>query len=722
MKGKAIRKSLALALTMALAVTILPISAFAEETEGEIFLQEDDSEVILQDEVLEDNEDIAFDEEIDVYDIEESEESLEAEEAQEFEEDDAEVIDYTLGETVNDTVPKYEYKIFGFSLKKAGRVNIHTVSGGNYWILATEALSGYDYEYYIDEKKFWQFPTDQTTYKGTDDNHVDLIPGDYYLYVIGGAYADDVVKFSFTMTFDEIVVNKDEVAIFDETLSGSNNNEEEALKIKVDQKYVAQSHSFFLQDSVAPKDWYVFTLDKESRIFLTATNEQIDQLNFRFYNYDTKKRSASLISTQPYPLELLAGYYFSEEQVCERGESMFGPGKDTIFPKGTYAMSVEKIRDAESKYSVGNTGEYRFKLSTKSAVPVESITIQRNGSAVASIKIPLNKTAELTAVVKPEKATEKGVVWSSDDTKVAEVHNGVVTPKSIGECTITATTIGLNKEKEALQAICKVEVTEEKTQAEIPIVIAKQKVDVSGEYFFNEPTDKTDKFVVLPKGMGSVSKGKFTGKKAGTVTITKKIKEGKKYVEADTITVEVEVPVVQYPEKAKTFTYYAPVEDIPLDDMIVCEKSGEIPVRYVCSDKKGKKFELGTDGRTLNIKASGKCKVTAYYSDGKEAAYTINFTAKLPKLSKSKISLKKGKSVTVKISNVPEGITPIWSVVEYDATSETFVETEYIGAEVVEGSDGRKCKVWGIEKTGDSPVFLLAEVDGFYYFSAVYVK
>lgn len=726
MKEKVIRKSLAILTVAGLAVSF-PLNAFAQENEIEEFLEED----IIEEEVVEEAPEYEFlpEEEVisidEIEDYEITEDITEAEDAdsEEFmDAGDEEVIEYTLGETVNDTVEKYKYKVYGFTLKKAARVNIHTVSGGNYWILATKALFGDDF-YEVDDCKFWQFPTDQTTYKGTDDNHVDLIPGDYYLYAISGStHLPDEIKYSFTMTFDEIVVGKDEEAVFDKTLDGSNNDEEIAEKIKTDQKYVAQSHSFYMKDSVAPKDWFVFTLDKDSRMYLTATNDQIDQLNFRFYTYDTKNRSTTLISTQPCPLELTAGYYYSGEQICKFAD-LWDPGEDTIFKKGTYAMSVEKIRDTGSRFSVGNTGEYRFMISTKTAIPVESITLQRNGAAVANIKLPLNKTAELTAVVKPDKATEKGVIWSSDDESVAVVKDGVITPKSIGECTITATTIGLNSKKEALSAKCQVEVTQEKVQKEIPIVIAKQKVDLSGEDFFNEPYNKTDKYVVTPKNMGSVSKGKFTGKKAGEVTITKKVKDGKQYVETDTIKVEIEVPVIKYPEKAKAFDIYAPLQGIVLDKLIVCEKSGELPVKYVAADKKGSKYELGTDGRTLNIYKSGKAKVTAYYGEGKDAAaYAINFNVKLPKLSKSKVTVKKGKSVAVKISNVQKDLTPKWAVMAYDEVNEEWDSTGCAVAEAVEGSNGLKCKVYGLEKTGNYPVYLIAEVDGYIYLCPVYVK
>ena len=65
----------------------------------------------------------------------------------------------------------------------------------------------------------------------------------------------------------------------------------------------------------------------------------------------------------------------------------------------------------------------------------ESITLNK-----ASVELPIGYTDTLTAMVLPDYTTDKSVIWSSSDSSIAKVENGVVTALSTGTVTITATT------------------------------------------------------------------------------------------------------------------------------------------------------------------------------------------------------------------------------------------------------------------------------------------
>lgn len=66
-------------------------------------------------------------------------------------------------------------------------------------------------------------------------------------------------------------------------------------------------------------------------------------------------------------------------------------------------------------------------------IPVSSITLSGDD------EVAVAGTVELTAYISPENASNQSVTWSSSDTDVATVSDGVVTGVSAGDVTITAT-------------------------------------------------------------------------------------------------------------------------------------------------------------------------------------------------------------------------------------------------------------------------------------------
>jgi uncharacterized protein YjdB len=66
-------------------------------------------------------------------------------------------------------------------------------------------------------------------------------------------------------------------------------------------------------------------------------------------------------------------------------------------------------------------------------LPVSSITLDQT-----SIKVKVGQTATLVATVKPDDATDKTVSWSSNNTNIVTVENGVVTGIKSGSAVVTA--------------------------------------------------------------------------------------------------------------------------------------------------------------------------------------------------------------------------------------------------------------------------------------------
>ena len=75
---------------------------------------------------------------------------------------------------------------------------------------------------------------------------------------------------------------------------------------------------------------------------------------------------------------------------------------------------------------------------TAATVPVTGVTLSQTQASLYYNRTP--NTLTLTATVAPDNATNKAVTWTSSDTSVATVENGVVTAVAPGTATITVTT------------------------------------------------------------------------------------------------------------------------------------------------------------------------------------------------------------------------------------------------------------------------------------------
>jgi len=93
-------------------------------------------------------------------------------------------------------------------------------------------------------------------------------------------------------------------------------------------------------------------------------------------------------------------------------------------------MQVTNISTSSSSGGSGGDGN-----GGSSSVAVTGVTLDAN-----TLTLTVGGTQQLTATVTPSNATDKNVTWTSSDTSVATVTNGLVTAVASGSATITATT------------------------------------------------------------------------------------------------------------------------------------------------------------------------------------------------------------------------------------------------------------------------------------------
>ena len=144
-----------------------------------------------------------------------------------------------------------------------------------------------------------------------------------------------------------------------------------------------------------------------------------------------------------------------------------------------------------------------------------------------SIEVEKGKTQTINAVITPENATKKGITWTSSNTNVATVANGVVKGVSAGTATITATT-----KDGGFTDTCEVTVTQNAVKG---ISLSEKLIDLGLGYKKQitakvTPDDATDKSVEWTSDNPEIATvendGTITGKSYGRTVITATTTDG----------------------------------------------------------------------------------------------------------------------------------------------------------------------------------------------------
>lgn len=142
-----------------------------------------------------------------------------------------------------------------------------------------------------------------------------------------------------------------------------------------------------------------------------------------------------------------------------------------MYIENNWAKTIDnKISVDTTKFSGEQPYAVWAKLVTSSGTYYDETIYTMTGTKATEIDvtgISLDKTTlslvqdssyTLTATITPSDATNKKLIWESDDENIATVVNGKVTAKSVGTAIITVTT-----DDENYTATCKVEVTKKST-------------------------------------------------------------------------------------------------------------------------------------------------------------------------------------------------------------------------------------------------------------------
>jgi len=198
----------------------------------------------------------------------------------------------------------------------------------------------------------------------------------------------------------------------------------------------------------------------------------------------------------------------------EKQVEITGLSPNTNYPAGTFQVAWDDMPD------------------TKIDVPqTKTLSIAVTGVALnkTTLALKVGASETLSATVSPSNATNKGLEWSSSDTKIATVDNsGKVTAVANGSADITVKT-----KDGAKTAVCKLTITTAVTGVKLnkaTTTIETGKTETLTHTV--EPSSASNKNVTYSSDTPAIAtvdnNGKITAVKAGTAKITVKTADGGK--------------------------------------------------------------------------------------------------------------------------------------------------------------------------------------------------
>ncbi len=307
---------------------------------------------------------------------------------------------------------------------------------------------------------------------------------------------------------------------------------------------------------------------------------------------------------------------------------------------GTYTVTVT------GKNGYTGTKSVSYKITAASA---SSVKLSKT-----SVTLDVGKSETIKATVSPDYASNKTVTWTTSNSKVATVSAGKITAKAAGTAKITA------KTSNGKTATCNVTV-----KAPNPTSVKLSKTSVS----LNKGQSTTIKATVGPTGasqtvtwsssntkVATVSNGKITAKAVGSATITAKTSNGKSAT--CKVTVKNSTVSVTSVKLSKTSLTLTKGKSTTLKATVNPSNATNKKVTWSTSNKK---VATVTSSGKITAKAAGSATITVKTSNGKKATCKVTVkNAVSPtkvKLSKTSVTLGKGKSTTLKATVSPSNAT-----------------------------------------------------------------
>ncbi len=348
--------------------------------------------------------------------------------------------------------------------------------------------------------------------------------------------------------------------------------------------------------------------------------------------------------------------------------------KATVLPETASEKSVTWSSSDETVATVDKNGKMTTLKGGTVVIRATSTTDDVYGECIVTVKVNsteiklskkeadlyLGETLTLKSEVLPEDNTNSEIIWSSDNSSVASVKDGVVTAHKQGTAVITAKT-----KDSGVSATCTVTVKKHTESIKISstseTVYVGKSVTLKAEVL---PADATNKNVVWTSSdnlVATVKNGKVSALRSGIAIITAKTEEGDFYGICIVNTIQgIEKLSLDKGEaminKNESITLKAQISPIDADDKAVIWTSSDESVATVVDGVVTSGNKSGT--AVIRVASAKDDKVYA------ECTVKVKEPVGSIELSETEIKLKKGDKKTLTAKILPENAydkTVIWT-------------------------------------------------------------
>jgi len=289
----------------------------------------------------------------------------------------------------------------------------------------------------------------------------------------------------------------------------------------------------------------------------------------------------------------------------------------------------------------------------------ESLTLDKE-----SVTLNVNETIRLNATITPSNSSDS-IIWSTSDSSIATVENGVVTAKTPGTVTIKVETEDGSHKASCQVTVNAIAVTSVRLNKKADTLVSGRTLQLTATV---APSNATYKNVTWSSDNPSVAtvsqNGKVTAKKAGDAVITVSANNG---LISAKCAIKVKAKATKIAVKASGYT----IGHTTKENTIILKKGKNVKLKATVSPSnaiqgvtykvtKGAKYISVTSAGKVTAKKTGTAKIQITSKDGiVKKTITIKvvaknkankkLTVKASGLKKSTLTLKKGKAKQLNI-------------------------------------------------------------------------